>query len=92
MQSPLGPNLLGLSLRMRTVAAGDVVLIYAEPDLSDLDQLLKEQQYKDLLIEFLWITNKENLRKRKVDIFSYQINKIIVNDVWTIFSFYFCTT
>jgi hypothetical protein len=46
-------ELIGLALRVRTLAAEDVVFIYAEPDHADLNQLLKEQFYKNLLAEIL---------------------------------------
>ena len=59
MQLTVSPNLAGLALRVRTIAAGDVVFIYAEPDLTDLDLLLREQLYRDLLTDLIWKTDKE---------------------------------
>jgi len=59
MRAELCPKLLGLALRVRTLAADDVVFIYAEPDRSDLDQLLKEQLYRDLLAEIVRQTDRE---------------------------------
>jgi hypothetical protein len=52
-----GTNLAGLALRVRTIAADDIVFIYAEPDRSDLELLLKEQLYRDLVAELLCQTD-----------------------------------
>ena len=59
MQLKMNPVLAGLALRVRTIAAEDVVIIYAEPTLLDLEQLLQEQLYRDLLLEAIWKTEKE---------------------------------
>jgi predicted lipid-binding transport protein (Tim44 family) len=56
-------ELIGLALRVRTLAAEDVVFIYAEPDHADLDQLLKEQLYRNLLAEILSQADRQTVYK-----------------------------
>jgi hypothetical protein len=56
-------ELIGLALRVRTLAVEDVVIIYAEPDHADLDQLLKEQFYRNLLAEILCHTDRRTVCK-----------------------------
>jgi hypothetical protein len=56
-------ELIGLALRVRTLAAEDVVFIYAEPDHADLDQLLKEQLYRNLLAEILCQADRQTVYK-----------------------------
>jgi hypothetical protein len=54
-------ELIGLALRVRTLAAEDVVFIYAEPDHADLDQLLKGQLYRSLLAEILCQADRQTV-------------------------------